>query len=98
MQLILRKGIQKYKIFSLCPAVYGRKVNVTFHYYSAQRHNKLFRSRSESSLSEPSVNEDSSRVPHIHVDDPGYGVTMHDFDLNRRLLDLTSAGAPKVSD
>jgi len=70
--------------------------------YSAQRHNKLFRSRSESNLSEPSVSEEPSGVAtrlslsHIHTDDPNYVVSMHEFDLNRRLLDITSAGNHKV--
>ena len=79
------------------------KPNVFFLcYHSAQRHNKLFRSRSESSLSEQSVGDDPSGLSpfvshsHAHVDNP-HGVTVPNFDLNRRLLDITSDSHEKVT-
>nr|CAB3262627.1 uncharacterized protein LOC100180990 [Phallusia mammillata] len=75
---------------------------------SSQRHNKLFRSRSESSLSEPSIADDhpvavvSPRcgAPIIQITDENQDNLLedsHDFDLNRRLLDIASLATPKVS-
>nr|XP_002120412.1 uncharacterized protein LOC100180990 isoform X2 [Ciona intestinalis] len=71
---------------------------------SANRHNKLFRSRSESSLSEPSLPDDhpvtSPRPPPAVQLPDDVNVACEDnqdFDLNRRLLDIASLSVPKVS-
>ncbi|CAK8686511.1 unnamed protein product [Clavelina lepadiformis] len=75
---------------------------------SAHRHNRLFRTRSESSLSDPSITESdhhpivmSPRAPPLLLlpdeNDNEVAKVTTDFDLNRHLLDITSLAVPKVS-